>query len=255
MSRARQAKPSTRAQKIRRVILAAGLIVAAAVAGYSVFVTRPSPQTTMRPLVRGTLIDSLLDTNTMPTVGLPLTQPALANISLPNSSNKFRSHMITGTPPRARMESPISLLKTNGGFLEIGFDKLAFFRVNVIHQVTDPVRLTTVQKLSRPIPDFIKSLDNRDIEVTGFMLPLEMEGGLARRFLLMRSRSFCCFGKPLEINEWISVRMVGEPVFSVMDQPMTVYGTLHVGEMDENGRVVGIYRLDGKKLSGPSAFR
>ena len=34
-----------------------------------------------------------------------------------------------------------------------------------------------------------------------------------------------------------------------MDQPVTVCGTFHVGDVRENGELVGIYRLDAEKLT------
>jgi nitrate reductase NapE component len=36
-----------------------------------------------------------------------------------------------------------------------------------------------------------------------------------------------------------------------MDQAVTLYGTLRVGAMRENGYIVGIYQLDGEKMQGP----
>jgi hypothetical protein len=36
-----------------------------------------------------------------------------------------------------------------------------------------------------------------------------------------------------------------------MDVPITIFGTLKVGEVLENGYLVGIYVLDGDRLGGP----
>jgi hypothetical protein len=49
-------------------------------------------------------------------------------------------------------------------------------------------------------------------------------------------------------NEWVSVRMTKSGVKPVMDQPVKLYGKLRVGEMRENGYLVGIYALDGEKM-------
>jgi hypothetical protein len=150
--------------------------------------------------------------------------------------------------PRANVNTP----ETIDGHLEIGFDKLASFQVIVIRQMTDPTKFTTVPKLNRPIPGFIKSLDNREIALKGFMLPLKLENARVTEFLLMRSRSFCCFGIPLQVNEWAHVRMKGEGVNSIMDQPIRVYGTLHVGEIIKNGQMSSIYQMDGEKMDEPT---
>jgi nitrate reductase NapE component len=37
----------------------------------------------------------------------------------------------------------------------------------------------------------------------------------------------------------------------VMDQAVTLYGTLKVGAMRENGYLVGIYQMDGMTIDGP----
>src|SRR5208337_499194 len=97
------------------------------------------------------------------------------------------------------------------------------------------------------IPDDIRKLDGRQVGIRGFLLPVKMEDGLAVEFLLMRDRSFCCYGAPPKINQWITVRLKGRGVKPVMDQVITVYGTLHVAEMRENGFLVGIYALDADK--------
>ena len=45
--------------------------------------------------------------------------------------------------------------------------------------------------------------------------------------------------------------MADKGVKPMMDQPVTLYGTLHVGEMRENGYLVGIYSMDAEKMIGP----
>ena len=83
------------------------------------------------------------------------------------------------------------------------------------------------------------------------MLPLKVEGGLVTEFLIMRDQSMCCYGSVPKINEWISVKMTGKGIRPMMDQPVTLFGKLHVGEVRENGYLVGIYTLDGEKMAGP----
>jgi hypothetical protein len=94
-------------------------------------------------------------------------------------------------------------------------------------------------------------LDGKKVVIQGFLLPVKMDDGLAVEFLLMRNQSMCCYGVPPKINEWISVKMTGKGVKAVMDQPIAVVGTLHVGPALENGLLTGIYDLDGEKIIGP----
>jgi hypothetical protein len=94
-------------------------------------------------------------------------------------------------------------------------------------------------------------LDNKSVALKGFMLPLKVEGGLVTELLIMRDQSMCCYGAVPKINEWVSVKMTSKGVKPIMDQPITMFGTLRVGEMRENGYLVGIYQLDGEKMAGP----
>ena len=43
----------------------------------------------------------------------------------------------------------------------------------------------------------------------------------------------------------------GKGVKPVMDQAITMQGTLKVGAIRENGYLVGIYQMDGEKMDGP----
>ena len=83
------------------------------------------------------------------------------------------------------------------------------------------------------------------------MLPLKVEGGVVTELLIMRDQSMCCYGAVPKIHEWVSVKMTGAGVKPIMDQPVTLFGTLRVGEMRENGYLVGIYRMDGERMKGP----
>jgi hypothetical protein len=138
------------------------------------------------------------------------------------------------------------------GYVEVGFEKLAGFDF----PLTDMLVKGTAQDGTAPaaatgqIPNDVRKLDGERAGIRGFLLPLKMDDGLAVEFLLMRDRSFCCYGAPPRINQWITVRMKGRGVKPVMDQVITVYGTLHVGEMRENGYLVGIYSLDADRVNG-----
>ena len=102
------------------------------------------------------------------------------------------------------------------------------------------------------IPDGIKALNDKEVSVRGYMLPMNFQAGLATDFLILRNQSMCCYGVHPEITEWVNVRMIGKGVKPIMDQPVTVCGTFHVGDVREHGSLVGIYRLDAEKLLGPT---
>jgi len=138
-------------------------------------------------------------------------------------------------------------------YLSVGFDQLASYTFEVTDDLLeakgDPAELTA--KTNQQIPETIRKLSDQPVAVKGYMLPLKVEQGAVTEFLLMRDQSMCCFGTVPKINEWVSVKTIGKGVKPVMDEPVTIFGKLHVGEMRENGYLVGIYRMDGEKLAGP----
>jgi hypothetical protein len=132
------------------------------------------------------------------------------------------------------------------GFERVGFDVLSGFDFNVTKAMADgsanPALASALTAAAIPAP--VKALDNRVVAVRGFLLPLRMEDGLAVEFLLMRDQNLCCFGAVPKITEWITVRVAGQGMKPVMDQPVSVMGKLRVGEIRENGYLAGIYRID-----------
>jgi len=135
-----------------------------------------------------------------------------------------------------------------GGPMSLGFDKLAGFNYVVPEYTgtTPPPAPDTNQ-----IPATVRALDGKTVAVKGFMLPLKVKDGKVTELLLMRDQSMCCFGTVSKINEWIAVKMSSAGIKPVMDQAVTLYGTLKVGAMRENGYLVGIYQMDGEQVDGP----
>ena len=98
------------------------------------------------------------------------------------------------------------------------------------------------------IPADVRALDGKPVSLKGFMLPIQLEGAQTTDFLLLKNQMLCCYGTTPRITEWVNVRMGGKGVKVVLDQPLAVCGTFHVGELRENGDLVGIYRLDGEMV-------
>ena len=135
-----------------------------------------------------------------------------------------------------------------------GFDKLSAFNFEVSDEILNPptnALATASAKAEALIPATVKVFDKKRMSLKGFMLPLKVEGGLVTEFLIMKDQSMCCYGVVPKINEWVSVKMVRAGVKPIMDQPVTMLGMMHVGEMRENGYLVGIYSMDAEKMIGP----
>ena len=143
----------------------------------------------------------------------------------------------------------------DGEYLGVNFDKLASFEYEVPEEEYDPDKEPDPDaKTADQIPVEIKGFNKKRVALKGFMLPLKVEDGLITELLIMRDQSMCCYGTVPKINEWVSVRMTGKGVKPIMDQAVTVYGRLKVGEIRENGYLVGIYEMDGEKMIGPLEF-
>ena len=154
--------------------------------------------------------------------------------------------------PAAKTPEPAAT--TADGFMVVGFEKLAGYSIEVPDDLLGPLTkeaAAAAAKTDAMIPEPVRALDKKRVSLKGFMLPLKVEGGLVTELLIMKDQSMCCYGSTPKLNEWVSIKMTGAGVKPLMDQPVTLFGKLHVGEMRENGYLVGIYRMDGEKMQGP----
>ena len=157
------------------------------------------------------------------------------------------------TPDVKAVPAAPGAVQKDGEFLIVGFDRLAAFNYDIPDDAPPATNATVkvVAPAKDQIPANVKAFDKQRVALKGFMLPLKVEGGLITELLIMRDQSMCCYGTVPKINEWVSVKMTGKGVKPIMDQAVTLYGKLHVGEIRENGYLVGIYQMDGEKVAGP----
>jgi hypothetical protein len=128
-------------------------------------------------------------------------------------------------------------------YLKVLFFDLANFAYNPA-EPGDP----TPHKVENGIPDKIKALDGKKVEVWGVVVPLDFEGGQTNEFLLAVTADVCGFGAIPRINEWMHVSMAGGrkiPMYATYSSTpiLRVRGVLHVKEDIEDGRLVGLYDL------------
>jgi len=186
----------------------------------------------------------------------------LAQLVQTGGSNSDGASLPAGTAGTAADLAKANLVSATGlraihepipGCLEIDFGALSGFDFSLSEELAgagaDPA--LTMTKARAQIPQSVQALDGKKVVIQGFLLPVKMDDGLAVEFLLMRNQSMCCYGVPPKINEWITVQMTGKGVKAVMDRPIAVVGTLHVGPAQENGLLTGIYGLEGDRVIGP----
>lgn len=151
---------------------------------------------------------------------------------------------------KANKKTPAEPKMLANGFLQVSFDWLASFDYEIPPEESPKKVQENAENVSQ-IPQKIQNLDEKEIVLKGFMLPLKMEKGQVTELLIMRDQSMCCFGTVPKINEWVSVKMKEKGAKPVMEQIVTMFGKLHVGEIREDGYLVGIYEMDGYRMDGP----
>ncbi len=186
-------------------------------------------------------------------IGEPVIAPTVTttNASASKETAPVVAAAATSTNAAAK---PLALEKIVTGegreYFNVGFDVLSGFEY-VIPDETSTNKTAVAATPKDQIPATIRSLNKKQIALKGFMLPLKVEGGLITELLIMRDQSMCCYGAVPKINEWVSVKMTSKGIKPIMDQAVTLYGTIKVGEIRENGYLVGIYEMDGDKMAGP----
>ena len=96
-------------------------------------------------------------------------------------------------------------------------------------------------------PAQIDVLNGAQVEVTGYMIPVEWQRREVMEFMLVRDLLACCFGGAPQPDEWIHVSMeadAGSKYFPFV--PVKVQGTLRIDGIDDGaGYAAGCFRLDG----------
>jgi hypothetical protein len=143
---------------------------------------------------------------------------------------------------------------TIGGqsLLELGFEHLAAFPYDIVDGGTGATKAEIEAAAKRDqIPEWIHIYDGKKIVLTGYMLPLQLDNGLAKKFVLMKDTNTCCFGGTPRMNDYVVCQMEGAGVESIQDIPVQLTGVIHIAEKREDGYVVSLFTMDGEKFLGP----
>jgi hypothetical protein len=183
-----------------------------------------------------------------------INSPPKNSLAVPTGNPTIEPDFSHSSPTDALVSPRAATPEAKADYLPISFQELSCFRFVVTERIADGTRdpVTASLKTEEQIPVHIKALDKKDVALTGFMLPVKLEGGRVKEFLLLKNQSMCCYGVPPMISEWVNVRVAGKGVKPILDEPITVCGILHIGELRENGYLTGIYQMDGDKLAMPS---
>lgn len=236
----------------------------------------PQPKVDINNL-RGELIEpatSQLVTSTSNALAISNQIQSLLMDGTNQSKTKSRSRQKPGSYPKRLVEMRTRILSQGGdaltnlvdnalvpyrtnlpppqvqGYRSISFQVLGNFDFEVKDELleakTNPGEARAA--VMNQIPAEIRSLNGVKCAISGFLVPLLMDEGLAVQFLLMRDQTACCYGLVPQINEWISVRVTGSGVKPQMDKPITICGTLLVNDQRENGYLVSLYQFEADKV-------
>jgi hypothetical protein len=80
--------------------------------------------------------------------------------------------------------------------LDVGFDFLGGYEFKLTKEqaaasADDKATLAAVQA---QVPELVRQLDGQKVLLTGFMLPMKMEGPVTTEFLLVANSMLCCYG-------------------------------------------------------------
>jgi hypothetical protein len=141
-----------------------------------------------------------------------------------------------------------------GDYYQLDFNVLSSFPADA-PPLNNP-RMDPRIKVKTPtaqVPESVQALDGEKISVAGFMIPMITNKDQVSSFILAQSRGSCCYGLTPKLNQWIYVEMEqGKTIESIMDIPVTVYGTLAVNNalLTEN-KDWCLYRMSGEKVELP----
>jgi len=151
----------------------------------------------------------------------------------------------------ANPEDLYNFSKTKDGkFYKVSFGALGSYEYKIpdpdeLREAEDPAKVIGDQ-----IPEPLKKLDEQEVVIVGFMVPIEVtREGEVKSFALTQNQSFCCFGVPPGMNEWLMVKMEeGHTAEFTLDLPVAAFGKLQVGEEVEDGYVMSVYRMGATEV-------
>jgi len=192
---------------------------------------------------RGAAIDGSEDRDTSPTA----TKPSFAEIDAMGLRPKAPPTELIALKETADV---VPVEKDGKPFKQVTFGKLASYKYT-LPQPGELKRDATELPASfrGQIPARILELNEQNVAVTGFVIPLEVEKGKLKSFVLVRDQMMCCYGVIPQINEWVHVTTEeGYRAPFIQDVPVRVFGRLEVGEVLRRGQVMSVYRLKAMDL-------
>ena len=140
-------------------------------------------------------------------------------------------------------------------YVPLDFQTLSSFRCDTVKEDFRFNSDTPPKSPGVQIPLSITALSGKRFAIRGMMISNLANGSKTTEFMLLYEQQVGCgpMGRLPRMNECIDVRMKsGTETRILASQPVTIYGTLTVGEFFENGELKSIYRMDDcEDVAGP----
>ncbi len=148
--------------------------------------------------------------------------------------------------------TPVRVKVDGEEMFALGFDKLSSFPYELVDAGTGATEEEIAARLKREVvPEWVKKYDNQRVRLTGYMMPLQMVKGRAKKFVMMRDVNTCCYGAVPNMNDYLVVSMAGDGVEAIQDVPVGLVGVFRIDHRYEDGYVVSLFAMDGEKFLGP----
>ena len=147
--------------------------------------------------------------------------------------------------------TPHKVVVDGAEIFALGFDKLSSFPYVIVDAGTGATPEEIAEQMKKDqVPDRIRIYDNQRVLIAGYMMPLQIENGRSKKFVMMKDVSTCCYGAVPNMNDYLIVTMKGDGVEVVQDVPVELIGIFHVDQRYDGGYVVSLFVMDGEKFIG-----
>lgn len=159
---------------------------------------------------------------------------------------------VTANTASEAVRTPAKIRLDGDEMFSVGFDKLSAFDYKIVDVGTGatPEEIEAARKIDK-VPDWIKVYQDKRVALTGYLMPLTVENGKTKKFVMMKDVTTCCYGAVPNMNDYVVVAMKGDGVVAIQDVPVVLVGTFKIEEKYEGGYVTALFSMEGEKLLGP----
>jgi hypothetical protein len=97
------------------------------------------------------------------------------------------------------------------------------------------------------LPDDVARWNGKLVKATGFINPTSQARNLTK-FLLVKDRSSCCYGKQPQINHYVDVKLRPGATADYSTDPVTIQGVLKIEDRWDGDWQLGLYWMEGAEV-------